>query len=83
MKAASSSPNAPKKPRKSASMPWRAITITNLPQPPFQIGIVLASAQVITGMVILGWLSGLLGVVGLIFTGIGLWAPHLVHLLVH
>jgi hypothetical protein len=49
----------------------------------FQIGIVLASAQVITGMTILGWLSGLVGVVGLIFTGIGLWAPHLVHLLMH
>jgi hypothetical protein len=49
----------------------------------FQIGIVLASAQVITGMVVLGWLSGLVGVVGLIFTGVGLWAPHLVHLLVH
>ena len=49
----------------------------------FQIGIVLASAEVITGMVVLGWLSGLLGVVGLAFTGIGLWAPHLVHFLVH
>ena len=46
----------------------------------FQIGIVLASAQVITGMIVLGWLSGLLGVVGLAFTGIGFWAPHLVHL---
>lgn len=49
----------------------------------FQIGIVLASAQVITGMVVLGWLSGLLGVVGLVFTGIGLWAPEAVHYLVH
>jgi hypothetical protein len=46
----------------------------------FQIGIVLASAEVITGMVVLGWLSGLLGVAGLAFTGIGLWAPHAVHL---
>jgi hypothetical protein len=46
----------------------------------FQIGIVLASAQVITGMVVLGWLSGLLGVAGLLFTGLGLWAPHAVHL---
>ena len=46
----------------------------------FQIGIVLASAEVITGMVVLGWLSGLLGVVGLAFTGIGFWAPHAVHL---
>jgi|SRR5215831_1664095 len=49
----------------------------------FQIGIVLASAQVITGIAALGWLSGLLGVVGLALTGIGLWAPHLVHILVH
>jgi len=49
----------------------------------FQIGIVLASAQVITGMAVLGWLSGLLGAVGLALTGIGLWAPHLVHILVH
>ena len=46
----------------------------------FQIGIVLASAQVITAMALLGWLSGALGVIGLIFTGIGLWAPHAVHL---
>jgi uncharacterized protein DUF4337 len=49
----------------------------------FQIGIVLASAEVITGMVVLGWLSGLLGVVGLTLISIGLWAPHLVHILVH
>jgi hypothetical protein len=46
----------------------------------FQIGIVLASAEVITGIVILGWLSGGLGLVGLVFMGIGLWAPHAVHL---
>lgn len=46
----------------------------------FQIGIVMASAQVITGIVALGWLSGLLGIVGLGFMALGLWAPHLVHL---
>jgi hypothetical protein len=46
----------------------------------FQIGIVLASAEVITSMVILGWLSGMLGVAGLAFIGLGLWAPHAVHL---
>lgn len=46
----------------------------------FQIGIVLASAEVITGIVLLGWLSGGLGIVGLIFMGIGLWAPYAVHL---
>jgi hypothetical protein len=47
----------------------------------FQIGIVLASAAVITGMMALVWLAGGLGVVGLVFTGIGLLAPHAVHLL--
>ena len=47
----------------------------------FQIGIVLASAEVITGMMALVWLSGGLGVLGLVFTGIGLFAPHAVHLL--
>jgi Domain of unknown function (DUF4337) len=47
----------------------------------FQIGIVLASAAVITGMVLLVWISGVLGLVGLGFTAIGLFAPHAVHLL--
>jgi Domain of unknown function (DUF4337) len=49
----------------------------------FQIGIVLASAEVITGMVVLGWLAGLLGVVGLGFMGLGLWAPHALDFLSH
>lgn len=49
----------------------------------FQIGIVLASAEVITGMAVLGWLSGLLGVAGLIFTGLGLWVPHALDFLLH
>jgi hypothetical protein len=47
----------------------------------YQIGIVLASAQVITGMMALAWLAGGLGVVGIVFTAIGLFAPHAVHLL--
>jgi len=46
----------------------------------FQIGIVLASAQVITSMVVLGWLAGLVGVVGLGFSALGAWFPH-VHVL--
>ena len=46
----------------------------------FQIAIVLASAEVITGMMALAWLAGGLGVVGLAFTAIGLFAPHAVHL---
>ena len=46
----------------------------------FQIGIVLASATIITGMMVLAWLAVGLAVVGLIFTAIGFWAPHAVHL---
>jgi Domain of unknown function (DUF4337) len=42
----------------------------------FQIGIVLASAAVITGTVALAWLGGALGVVGLVLTAFGLFAPH-------
>jgi hypothetical protein len=41
----------------------------------FQIGIVLASASVITGMLALVWGAGALGVIGLTFTGFGLLAP--------
>jgi hypothetical protein len=47
----------------------------------YQIAIVLASAEVITGMIALAWLAGGLGIVGLVFTGIGLLAPHAVHLM--
>ena len=47
----------------------------------FQIGIVLASATIITGIMALAWISGALGVVGLAFMGIGLFAPEAVHLL--
>jgi hypothetical protein len=49
----------------------------------FQIGIVLASAQVITSMVVLGWLSGVVGIGGLIFMYFGLWAPHALDFLMH
>jgi Domain of unknown function (DUF4337) len=44
----------------------------------FQIGIVLASAAVITGMIVLAWLAGALGVVGLALLALGLFAPHAV-----
>jgi hypothetical protein len=47
----------------------------------FQIGIVLASATIITGMVLLSWGAIGLAAIGLGFTGIGLFAPHAVHLL--
>jgi hypothetical protein len=47
----------------------------------FQIGIVLASGAVITGMVLLAWLAGALGVAGLVLVSLGLFAPHAVPLL--
>jgi hypothetical protein len=43
-----------------------------------QIGIVLASASIITSMVILAWLGGGLGIIGLAFVIIGVYAPELV-----
>jgi hypothetical protein len=46
----------------------------------FQIGIVLASATIITGIVALAWISGLLTVAGIAFTALGVFAPHLLHL---
>jgi len=42
----------------------------------FQVGIVLSSAAVITGTVALAWLGGALGVLGLVLTAFGLFAPH-------
>ncbi|MFZ0849326.1 MAG: DUF4337 domain-containing protein [Hyphomicrobiaceae bacterium] len=46
----------------------------------FQIAIVLASATVITGMMLLTWLALGLGALGLVLTAIGLFAPHAIHL---
>jgi uncharacterized Tic20 family protein len=43
-----------------------------------QIGIVLASAAIITSMPILAWISGILGVVGFVFMLFGYFAPELV-----
>jgi hypothetical protein len=45
----------------------------------FQIGIVLCSAAVITGMVVLAWLAGGIAVIGIGFMGLGLLAPHALH----
>jgi hypothetical protein len=47
----------------------------------FQVGIVLASAAVITGMVALAWFGGALGILGLALMALGLFAPHAVHLI--
>ena len=49
----------------------------------FQIGIVLASATIITGMMVLAWLAGGLGIAGLALTGFGLWMPHALDFLTH
>jgi Domain of unknown function (DUF4337) len=46
----------------------------------FQIGIVLASATIITGIIALAWISGLLAVAGIAVTALGLFMPHLLHL---
>ena len=47
----------------------------------FQIGIVLASAAVITGMVALAFFAGALGIRGLALTALGLFAPAAVPLI--
>jgi hypothetical protein len=49
----------------------------------FQIGIVLASATIITGIMALAWIAGGLGVIGLAFMAVGLFAPHVLHLMGH
>jgi len=43
----------------------------------FQIGIVLCSAAVITGIIALVWFAGLLGAAGLAVLSLGVYAPHL------
>jgi hypothetical protein len=49
----------------------------------FQIGIVLASAAVITGIVALAYLAAAVGVGGLVFMAFGLSAPHALDFLLH
>jgi ABC-type nickel/cobalt efflux system permease component RcnA len=46
----------------------------------FQIGIVLCSAAVITGIFALVWFAGLLGAAGVAVLSLGLFAPHLIPL---
>ena len=45
-----------------------------------QIAIVLASAEIITGVVLLSWIAGGLGVIGIAFSVIGFFAPTAIHL---
>lgn len=47
----------------------------------FQIGIVIASATLITGIVALAWFGVGLGIAGIVMTAIGFFAPHAVHLI--
>ena len=46
----------------------------------FQIGIVLASATIITGMLALAWVSGILTLAGVAMTVFGVWWPHVLPL---
>jgi hypothetical protein len=45
-----------------------------------QIAIVLASAEIITGVVLLTWIAGGLGLIGIVFCAVGFFAPTAVHL---
>jgi hypothetical protein len=49
----------------------------------FQIGIVLASAAVITSMMALAWAAIGIGLLGVFFTGAGLFMPNLLHDVLH
>jgi len=49
----------------------------------YQIGIVLASSAVITGIVALAYGSAGLGILGLALTGMGLFAPEMPHDILH
>jgi hypothetical protein len=45
-----------------------------------QIAIVLASAEIITGVAMLAWIAGGLGLLGIVFCTLGFFAPVAVHL---
>ena len=79
-KAPSNCPNAPSRPRKSATSPTAKYHHFELASAAFQIGIVLASATIITGIIALAWISGLLTLAGIAFTALGIFMPHLLHL---
>jgi uncharacterized protein DUF4337 len=46
----------------------------------FQIAIVMASATIITGIMVLAWISGLLTLAGVAVTALGIFQPHLLPL---
>jgi hypothetical protein len=45
----------------------------------YQLAIVLASASVVTGVVLLAWFAGGLGIIGVVFSLLGWFAPTLMH----
>ena len=49
----------------------------------FQIGIVLASAAVITSMIVLAYAAMGVGLIGIVLTGTGLFLPELLHNILH
>ena len=49
----------------------------------FQIGIVLCSAAVITGIMALAWAAIVVGLIGMAFTGAGMFMPELLHDILH
>jgi hypothetical protein len=49
----------------------------------YQIAIVLASAAVITGLMVMVYAAAGVGVIGLMFTGLGLFAPNVPHDILH
>lgn len=66
--------------RASVTAPWRRTTSTRAASGAVQIAIVLASATIITGMNALAWVAGGLGLLGIVFSVIGFFAPTAVHL---
>jgi hypothetical protein len=46
----------------------------------FQVAIVVASAAIITGVGLMIWFAGALGLIGVALTGLGFFAPTLIHL---
>ena len=73
-------PSRPRSRRKTAISRWRNTITMRSPRRAFQVGIVLASATVITGIVALAWIAGALGVIGLALLALGLFAPYAVAL---
>ena len=49
----------------------------------YQIGIVLASSAIITSMLALAYAAGALGIFGIAFTGLGVFAPNVMHDAMH